>query len=657
MADYLDPTYRAQQEPAAARLPSAPTNAAAISLPERAFAFANNAVEGIPVVGPALQWAGQAAATLARPVLQGIAGGPVEPLNFQAGMAERRDYDQRLDEALPGTALAGNIAGAVAGSIPYLLAAPSLFGLGGGSTAARVGASVAGNTAIGAADMAVRTAMSPGGFNPGAVGLGAGVGAVGGALGPLIASGATTATNAAVNWLRTTAGAAAAGLDRDVFASLQRAFQADNLGRLPVGGVTAVEQRLIDLGPEGMLMDAGPALRAQGTRIAAGGDEAAETVQQPLWVRQSGAPGRMTTALAQALGQPQDVQATFRAFDNAAFQNAQPLYSAAYNRMLPGLAQMPDTRAALNTAVGRQAWDRAARLAEAEGFAIYPDAPTVRALDLWQRELADMARAAGRTTEGTGPNAARVFGDLRSRVLAEVDAAVPEFAAARAAYAGPMAMADAMAAGLDAFNTRLTLPDLQFAFNTMSPTEQQTYAMGALAAVRTNLESAVSSRLQATEFFSYPQNVAKLRFLIGNQATLDLVRVFGAESSYAVTEAAAGRRITAAANTAAREEISPPVRPLDVRNVTATGVLVAAPVVGALRSAAASGNLATAAARRTAMAEVLTMGPGPERDQVVRALLENTPRYGTEWSGLNLVIGSLATGGTQLGERALTTAQ
>ena len=55
---------------------------------------------------------------------------------------------------------------------------------------------------------------------------------------------------------------------------------------------------------------------------------------------------------------------------------AAPLYDAAYMRFLPGLSQMPETAAALQTEFGQRAWTRAARLAEAEGllfaFAITP---------------------------------------------------------------------------------------------------------------------------------------------------------------------------------------------------------------------------------------------------------------------------------------------
>lgn len=115
----------------------------------RIGAMLSGAVEGLPVVGPAAQSGVENAAAYLGSKLTG------EPFDKVRGQMGR--MVDNAQEAHPGFATAGNIAGSVAGTAPLIMAAPAAFGARAGmSLWQQMAAGGASSAALGGADVAAR---------------------------------------------------------------------------------------------------------------------------------------------------------------------------------------------------------------------------------------------------------------------------------------------------------------------------------------------------------------------------------------------------------------------------------------------------------------------------------------------------------------------
>lgn len=280
-------------------------------------------LEGIPVVGPILRGAVDraAAATL-------------------AGMSSEVDYADALRTIQEGTAdekrnnpkldTASQIGGAVAGTVPMVMAAPWAFGAGGGGLAARSAASAITGGIIGAADQGVRSggdldAMKRGGL------WGAGLGFVGPGAGQLIGKGASAIAQRFNRSAPTSA--------QQIFA---RAAQAD--------GVDDVASRMAQMGDNAMPMDLGPNLQRQAGAIASMPGRGQATVRGAVASRDAGANARIQTALDDTLGpapSPVAVEASIRESQQAlapayqqVFRGARPVDTSALAARLDGQIQL-----------------------------------------------------------------------------------------------------------------------------------------------------------------------------------------------------------------------------------------------------------------------------------------------------------------------------
>ena len=149
----------------------------------QAVAATSGFLNGIPVIGPALA---SGAARMASGANALINGAPNQPAAYGA-------VQNASAAAYPGTALAGNIAGGVAGTIPMMAAAPAAFGVGVANPVAGLSSGVTG-AALGGADAGARS-----GWNPQAMGQGAALGGFFGAAAPLAGRAIGSATGALGN--------------------------------------------------------------------------------------------------------------------------------------------------------------------------------------------------------------------------------------------------------------------------------------------------------------------------------------------------------------------------------------------------------------------------------------------------------------------------
>lgn len=240
-------------------------------------------VDGVPVVGPLALGGTQRAAALIGSMITGQ--------NFDDALKSARKVTQRAQEAHPAITTAGNITGAVAGTLPLVTAAPAAFGAGGGSLAARSIASMISGGSLGGADAAVRS-----GGDMEEVGKGFGWGAGAGLAGPAVGKAVGKGAKAAVEAIRNHRVAKAIGAKPYALNKLASAFDADNLDE-----VTA-RTRLADLGPDGMIADIGDNLRGRTAALANMPGEANPIVRSALETRHRGANARIRSAVDDSLG-------------------------------------------------------------------------------------------------------------------------------------------------------------------------------------------------------------------------------------------------------------------------------------------------------------------------------------------------------------------
>lgn len=147
--------------------------------PSRVTAALSSAVEGIPIAGPYLQ-------SGVENVAAGI-GSLIEDRPRSEVRAEMGKMVDDAQEAYPITSAASGVGGSVAGTLPMIMAAPAMFGAGGGGLLMRTIASGLSGTAIGGADSAVRSGGDPREVLRGAI-SGGGMGLAGPLAGKVVGS-------------------------------------------------------------------------------------------------------------------------------------------------------------------------------------------------------------------------------------------------------------------------------------------------------------------------------------------------------------------------------------------------------------------------------------------------------------------------------------
>ncbi|MDO8876357.1 MAG: hypothetical protein Q7V40_09655, partial [Pseudolabrys sp.] len=205
-----------------------------------ASAASGNFIGGFPVVGPIIKGGAERAAASIRSMMHGS--------SYDDELKAVQGYAARTTEENPTTSTVAGIGGAVAGTVPMVMAAPAAFGAGAGNLATRSLASTFSGGVLGGADAAVRS-----GGDMDSIKMGAGIGAGLGFVGPSFAAGAGRGMAAATNWWRNgrAPGASVPGLNRGATNYAIKAL-GDPAKR------AALRADIDKLGPEGMLADVSP---------------------------------------------------------------------------------------------------------------------------------------------------------------------------------------------------------------------------------------------------------------------------------------------------------------------------------------------------------------------------------------------------------------
>jgi len=460
-------------------------------------------LEGIPIVGPLIRGGVERAAAATDAAL-GISG-----RTYDENMAALEADRGRLSEERPILDTASKITGAVGGIAPAVMAAPALFGAGGASLPMSMMAGLGSGAAIGAADSAVRS-----GGDLQATGEGAAFGGVAGGAGPAVGMAIGAGARAILNAVR----------GRNIDGKLVlRALQADGLDE------ATARRAMAELGDEAMIADLGPNLQADMGAIASTPGRGQQIVKEALASRAERAGARTRAAADEVIGPSRDLVADREAFIQSRRTAAAPLYDQAY---ATPYQPSQTVQTILQTPAGRRALQQAQRLAANEGIPINPEALDVRAVDLISRSLDDQASAAARSGQN---NTARVINMLRDRLLADVDQSVPAFAEARAAFAGPSRLMDAMETGQGVFANNVPPGQVLADVTRMSPGERDAFVNGVRGALDQVMDSARNDALAARALFQKPGNREKLQMIVGKEDADKFIAALDREAVFAAT--------------------------------------------------------------------------------------------------------------------------
>jgi hypothetical protein len=181
-----------------------------------------------------------------------------------------------------------------------------------------------------------------------------------------------------------------------------------------------------------------------------------------------------------------------------------------------------------------------------DGTATFRNVPDVRQLDYTKRALDDMIAGAGyRTNEG------RILTGLKNQLTKLVDDAVPEYAQARQAFAGPSSVLDAVEAGKGVFKNSQTPEQIRRTLATMGDSERQAYLESARASVADIMGTARNDVNAALALFDRGYNREKLALLIGDEQAQGLLSRLQAERTFALTR----NQVTGNSRTASRQQV------------------------------------------------------------------------------------------------------
>lgn len=497
----------------------------------------SSTLEGIPVAGPILQTGVENAAA-------GI-GSAISGKPFSQVRSEMGDIVDKSQEDHPYITAAGNVGGAVLGTIPMVMAAPGAFGVGMSLPAATAMGGVSG-AALGGADAAVRS----GGDAKEAL-KGAAWGGVLGAVAPTAGKLIGSAVGSIANRVRAPGVQTPTGAQR----AISRAAGSD--------AIDDVAARLADAGDAAMPMDLGPNLQRQAGALAATPGRGQEIIRSAVAQRQQGAGSRIMSALDDALGGPIDTLAAADDIIAKRAAAAKPLYDAAYKKPVPFTRELEDL---LKRPTISKALSRAQTLAADEGipspqwFASIADdgtvaiknVPDVRQLDLTKRALDDMINAAQRSGSN---NEARIFTNLKEQLVKMVDDAVPEYAAARKAFSGPASILDAMEQGSTLFSRQTTPAQILRDMAKMDKAQREAFQQGARAQVADIMGTARNDALAARNAFSSGYNKEKLELVVGKERAGKLLRALDNEALFTRTRDVVTGNSETAARIAAQQEV------------------------------------------------------------------------------------------------------
>lgn len=500
-------------------------------------AFADKAIEAIPVAGPAIKGGLEAA--------RGGIGDFLRTLGIDAPTGEEINSSSEMAvKGEPGAAAAGEVFGTVAplavAGMPAMGA--RLLGAAGGLPSRVAFGSLSG------AGLSYADTLARGGESPDTAA------AIGGTVGAALPLGGRVASSVLSRFMGDTVPPEVAALAKSL---------ADD--GVPPEQIPA---RLAAMGDEAMVMDLGPNLQSHAGALASLPGAAQQNVRAAVAARGAGASGRVADDVAATVGTSPDLMTLTDQITTAQSAAAKPLYDAI--RDVP-IQVPPVIDFILKSPMGQQAFRQAQRLAANDGYKLPEGQVTVGLVDYAKRALDDIATAAAR--QGNN-NVARQARNMTKGITSAVDQQVPAYKQARDAFAGPAQVLDAIESGQAVFTKEMSPAQLKSTMSQMSASERDGYLAGAQGSLEAMLGNAVNDSLSLRNTFRKGWNEAKLRILLGDDIADDLLKRIDREAAFSTTTNVVSRNSETARRTAAQQAVDP--RQQDVGGTSAFGFVLQA---------------------------------------------------------------------------------
>lgn len=525
-ADAMGIAPATESAPAPAPAPAVPS---AMPPMKRAFAgaigaetaFADQAIDAIPVIGPAIKGGLEEARSYIGSLF-GM-GTPEEVKRKLAG------FTTESIAAEPGAAAAGKLVGQVSpAALTMTPLGAFLMGSAGGLPAQMTmgGLSAAG---IMGADALVRGKSAE---------EAAGDALIGGTAGILLPGAGKLV-----------------GMGADAILGTGASKEAAHLARALGDDGVAPDQiaaKLQELGPDAMLMDLGPNLQAQAGALASLPGQAQKTVRAAVGGRAATAGERVAADVAATVGRSPDIDALKQTIIAEQSAAAKPLYDSVRGVEIPLSGNIAFV---FQTPMGKQALAEARAMAANDGVVIPDGKMTVGLLDYAKRALDDIASAASRA-EGKG-NKARQASGLAALLRNEADKLVPDYKFAREAFAGPAQVLDAIDLGASVFTKDMSPMQLQATMNSMGTGEKDALLQSVRSSIEALMGNAVNDVAALRNLLRRGWNEQKLRILLGNDVADDLMKRIDRELVFGETTNAVSRNSETARRAASQAEVAP----------------------------------------------------------------------------------------------------
>lgn len=517
---------------------------------DRVSAFLTSALEGIPVAGPTLKKAATGATAGIVSAVEGEDFGDV--YDEMSGRAARNEQDN------PKTATAGYLTGAIAPMVG--LGATALggraLGMTGNSFGGRVGASVASNALISGADTAAR------GGDASDVAWSAGIGA---GIGLAIPS-AGKALNSLGGAIKDTVAPRLNAITRPGYEAERRVGSAlvrdgNNsasplLGQADEVSAAANQQQLLNV-------DRGGETTRALARSAANTDAEARSLIEKTASDRFGSQGeRARSFIDRITGGATDDLALQEGLRTAARRVNDPAYKAAFanpaaqEMASPGLLNMlksPAMRKAASDAERRGA-DRAV----VEGFDTVRNPFTFDAagnvtmkdgvkptLQFWNQVKINLDGEIGAASRSGDRTLASDLTGLKRKLVSELDAAVPEYAAARQGAASFFGAEDALDAGKKFVTQNRTNAEVAQALKKMNPAERSSFAVGFAAELKDAIAQSGDRTNVINKIFGSRQSRDKIKMALGDKAYGEFEQFVKVENAMDMLRGAMGNSTTA----------------------------------------------------------------------------------------------------------------
>lgn len=498
----------------------------------KAQAIGSAWLNDIPIAGPSIL-------DLAQKGKAALYGVPLETVQIDT---------QRAMDANPVEAKTAGVLSSVASLAP--LAATNIGGrlLGAtGSLPSQIFFGTGSGGLIAAADTAARGGNTEDITKSGMIGAGAG-----GAL-PLVARGAGALWNAVSG--------------KGVSAEAKQIAQT-----LKDDGVNPADipQMLKDLGPDAMAVDLGPNMQQLGGGLASTPGTAQKTLREAVAVRSKGDTARVANDVAQTVGNAPDIEKLTADIIATRKAAADPLYQQVRPQPLKPTGNL---KFVFETPMGKEALADAIKIARNDGFD--PSSGlTVGVIDYMKQALDDIYKTASKAGQNNRARQAQNLADLLKK---EADAQVPAYAAAREAFAGPSQIKDAIETGQTLLNKDVSPMQLQGMLKGMSDGERDALLQGFQAQVGNMLGNSGNNVRTIRDMLRKPYNESKLRILLGEDVTNDLLKRVDRQLTFGETDNVVTRNSESARRLAAQARVNPDVKALSTGgDTTVIGLFVQA---------------------------------------------------------------------------------